>query len=101
MKILHGTDKPVILNWPPLPDDNGDVLAWLEQNALPCILGAGRSAQALARSPNSRASNVSTAIRQAPTQSASSRASTHLPAGAGTLGEHRSKQLLSSTEYRR
>src|SRR5262245_26597268 len=45
---LRGSSKPVILNWPTAPDDNGDVLTYLEENSVPCILGAGRAVHALA-----------------------------------------------------
>ncbi len=48
LKVLSKTDKPLILNWPTAPDDNGDVLAYLEENGVPCVLGAGRAAHALA-----------------------------------------------------
>ena len=48
VEMLQGVDKPVVLNWPSAPDDNGDVLAYLERNGVPCILGAGRAARALA-----------------------------------------------------
>jgi len=95
MKILHGTDKPVILNWPTAPDDNGDVLAWLEQNRVPCILGAGRSAQALAALTEfARKQRVYRQYGKRPLKRIVARQALDLPAGAGTLGEHRSKQLL-------
>ena len=36
-RCCRAVDKPVILNWPSAPDDNGDVLAYLERNGVPCI----------------------------------------------------------------
>jgi acyl-CoA synthetase (NDP forming) len=47
VEMLRDVHMPVILNWPSAPDDNGDVLAYLEGNGVPCMLGAGRSARAL------------------------------------------------------
>jgi acyl-CoA synthetase (NDP forming) len=95
VSMLPSIDKPVLLNWPSAPDDNGDVLAYLESNGVPCILGAGRAARALAaltdfarrrrdRLPHGKQSLARSVARQA----------LELPAGAGTLSEHRSKQLL-------
>jgi acyl-CoA synthetase (NDP forming) len=95
MKILQGTDKPVILNWPTAPDDNGDVLAWLEENRTPCILGAGRSVQALAALTGfARKQRLYKQRDKQPPKRAIARQVLDLPAGGGTLGEHRSKQLL-------
>jgi len=96
LKTLRGTGKPLVLNWPTSPDDNGDVLAWLEENGVPCILGAGRAVHSLA------ALTVFARNRRAyqehgkrPLKRAAERQVLDLPAGGGTLGEHRSKQLLA------
>src|SRR5262245_6091903 len=95
MKILRATDKPVILNWPTAPDDNGDVLAWLEENRTPCILGAGRSVQALAALTEfAHKQRLYKQRGKQPLSRLMAPKTLDLPAGAGTLGEHRSKQLL-------
>ena len=95
LKMLRGSGKPLILNWPTSPDDNGDVLAWLEQNDVPCILGAGRAVRALAALTefSGKLRNFR-GRRNQPLVRATARQALDLPAGAGTLGEHRSKQLL-------
>ncbi len=95
LKMLQGNDKPLILNWATSPDDNGDVLTWLEQHNLPCILGAGRAVHAIAAL--SDFAGKQRAFRKhgrRPLERAIARQALDLPAGAGTLGEHRSKQLL-------
>jgi acetate---CoA ligase (ADP-forming) len=92
---LRGSAKPLIINWPTAPDDNGDVLAYLEKHGVPCILGAGRAAHALAvvtefsrkrREFQQRGRRVlaRTIERQA----------VDLPAGATTLTESASKRVL-------
>jgi acyl-CoA synthetase (NDP forming) len=95
LKALEGTEKPLILNWPTAPDDNGDVLAWLEENGVPCILGAGRAVQALAAITDfARKEREWRRNGRRPLVRAIEQQPLDLPAGAGTLGEHRSKQLL-------
>jgi acyl-CoA synthetase (NDP forming) len=94
--MLRGTDKPVILNWPTSPDDNGEVLAWLEQHNVPCILGAGRAVHALAALTDfARKRDAHRERGKRPFQRVSARQALDSPAGPGTLGEHRSKQLLN------
>ena len=96
MKTLRGTDKPLILNWPTAPDDNGDVLTWLEESGVPCILGAGRAVQSLAALTDfARKQRAYRKNGKRPLVRALERQPLDLPPGAGTLGEHRSKQLLS------
>jgi len=93
---LRGTDKPVILNWPTSPDDNGEVLAWLEQNNVPCILGAGRAVHALAALTDfARKRDEHRKQGERPFERACARQPLDLPPEAGTLGERRSKQLLA------
>ena len=95
VETLRGTDKPVVLNWPTSPDDNGEVLAWLEQNNVPCILGAGRAVHALAALTDfARKRDEHRKREQRPFTRIGIRQTLQLPAGAGTLGERRSKQLL-------
>jgi acyl-CoA synthetase (NDP forming) len=96
VKALEGVDKPVILQWPTAPDDNGDVITYLEQNGVPCILGAGRAVHALSvltdfarkrREFQQHGRRVERRIVD--------RQALDLPVGAGTLGEHRAKQVLA------
>ena len=47
-ELLRGSSKPCIVDWPTSPDDNGDVIEYLEENGVPCIVGSGRAARALA-----------------------------------------------------
>lgn len=96
VKVLADSPKPLILNWPTAPDDNGDVLTWLEEQGVPCILGAGRAVQALAAITEfARKQRAWQQDGRRPCTRAIERQPLDLPAGAGTLGEHRSKQLLS------
>jgi len=95
VQMLQGSDKPVVLNWPSAPDDNGDVLAYLEGNGVPCILGAGRAARALAALTDfARRRRARQEQGKRPFQRLVVRQGLELPAGPGTLGEHRSKQFL-------
>ncbi len=95
--VLQDTAKPLVLNWPTAPDDNGEVMHYLEQNNVPCILAPGRAVHALA------ALNEFAGKKRAYTQRAgrlSPRPVTprklDLPQAAATLGEHRSKQVLKA-----
>jgi acyl-CoA synthetase (NDP forming) len=95
LKLLSGSSKPCIVDWPTAPDDNGDVLEYLESNGVPCIVGSGRAARALAAV--TEFSDKCRAYRNRPgktLQRALARQALDLPAGSATLGEHRSKQLL-------
>jgi acyl-CoA synthetase (NDP forming) len=95
LETLRGTTKPLILNWPTAPDDNGDVLAWLEENGVPCILGAGRAVQALAALTEFARKRRDWRRRdEGPLRRVIAPQSLDWPSGAGALGEHRSKQLL-------
>jgi len=95
VQALESVDKPVILHWPTAPDDNGDVLAYLEENGVPCILGAGRAVHALSVLSNfARKRRVFLQHGRRQLKRVIERQALDLPAGAGTLGEHRSKQLL-------
>ena len=95
--VLQDTDKPLVLNWPTAPDDNGEVMHYLEQNNVPCILAPGRAVHALA------ALNEFAGKKRAFAQRAgrlSPRPVTpqklDLPQAAATLDEHRSKQVLKA-----
>ncbi|HKU69219.1 MAG TPA: acetate--CoA ligase family protein [Burkholderiales bacterium] len=95
VKALEGTDKPVILHWPTSPDDNGDVVTFLEKNRVPCILGAGRAVHALAvLSEFSRKRREFEQRGKRPLKRVVEKQALDLPAGAATLGEHRSREIL-------
>ena len=95
IETLRGVEKPFLINWGTAPDDNADVLAYLEANGVPCILAPGRTTHALAmlyefaqkrRAWQQRISRPHTrVIAKQPLD---------FPAGGGALGEHRSKSLL-------
>ena len=96
IETLRGMDKPFLLNWSTSPEENADVLAFFEQNGVPCIMAAGRTAHALAAINDY-------AVRQRAYQARATRddhvrvidkQKLALPATAGTLGEHASKALL-------
>jgi acyl-CoA synthetase (NDP forming) len=95
LEVLRDTDKPLVLNWPTAPDDNGDVMRYLEENGVPCIMAPGRTVHAMAavtefaRKCRARPDREVRAFRRIV-----ERVALDLPA-AGTLGEHRSKQLLA------
>ena len=95
--MLKTTDKPLILNWPTSPDDNGAAMQWLEDHGVPCIMAPGRAVDALA------ALNVF-AQKRRDFDAARARGSKRLiavqtlqlPSTAGALGEHASKALLKA-----
>ncbi len=95
VEVLRDIDKPLILNWPTSPDDNADVMAYLEAHGVPCIVPPGRSVHAMA------ALNAFAQKLRRHEQGMARRSAPHtphaldLPPGAGTLGEHRSKRLLA------
>ncbi len=95
IEIVKATDKPVILNWPTSPDDNADVMKLLEENHVPCILSPGRTVRALA-SLNEFAQKRRAFAERPPAESRITwKIAMDLPATSGTLGEHRSKQILA------
>ena len=97
VEMLKTTDKPLILNWPTSPDDNGAAMQWLEDHGVPCIMAPGRAVDALA------ALNVF-AQKRRDFDAARARGSKRLiavqalqlPSTAGALGEHASKALLKA-----
>lgn len=97
VEIVRATAKPVILNWPTSPDDNADVMRYLEENDIPCILSPGRTVRALA-SLNEFAvkARAFTGRPRAPAGRSTNSHALDLPRGSGTLGEHRSKQMLAA-----
>lgn len=95
VELLRETDKPFVLNWPTSPEDNGDVMRYLEENGVPCILAPGRTIRAMAavtefaQKCRDWRARSRTAFRRS-----MERVVLDL-AGAGTLGEHRSKEILA------
>lgn len=93
--LLRDTSKPLVLNWPTAPDDNGDVREYLEQNNVPCILAPGRAIRALAaltefaqKRRDFEREGARAVSRATPPQVLD------LPGGAGTVGEYRAKAAL-------
>jgi acyl-CoA synthetase (NDP forming) len=96
LEVLRESSKPLVLNWPTSPDDNGDVLEYLEKNGVPCILGPGRSVRALgALTEFAKKCRDYAARPRAAKPRLVPRQKLALPAGAYTLGERRSKELLA------
>jgi acyl-CoA synthetase (NDP forming) len=97
VEMLRSTDKPVLINWPTSPDDNSDVVEFLETSGVPVIMAPGRTVHALA------ALNAY-ARKKAHSEKARARLSSRVVAPQtldlagmrGTLGEHRSKLLLKA-----
>ena len=97
LAVLQDTGKPLVLNWPTAPDDNGEVMHYLEQNNVPCILAPGRAVHALAALNEFAAKKrayAQRAGRLSPRPVAPQKLD--LPQAAATLGEHRSKQVLKA-----
>jgi len=47
LEAARDSAKPILVNWPSAPDDNAEVMTYLEQNGVPCIVAPGRGAYAL------------------------------------------------------
>ncbi|HEX6005790.1 MAG TPA: CoA-binding protein, partial [Burkholderiales bacterium] len=94
LEVVRQTEKPLVLNWPTAPDDNGDVLRYLEDQGVPCILAPSRciSAMAAVTAFAHRCRTCLSAPKRVATRVVP-RVELDLPHGATTLGEHRSKQL--------
>jgi acyl-CoA synthetase (NDP forming) len=97
VETLRGMDKPVLLNWGTSPDDNADVIAYLEKNGVPCIFAPGRTAHALGALYEYVRKQREYAKRKARTSKrVIEQQPLTLPPGNVTLGEHASKQLLKA-----
>lgn len=96
LEVLRETDKPLLLNWPSSPDDNGEVMAFLEQHGVPCYVAPGRTVRALAALTGfaEKKRRFESRGRRALQRAAARRLD--LPGSASTLGEHRSKQCLAA-----
>ena len=69
VEMLRGIDKPVVLNWPSAPDDNGDVLTYLERQRRALHAGRRPSSPCTGRFDRLRAqASRVPATRQAPVQ---------------------------------
>ncbi len=97
VEIARTTDKPILINWPTSPDDNAAAMQLLDANGVPCILAPGRTVRALASLYEFAQKKRAYAQRlRVPAPRIVSRQPVGLPAGAGTLGERRSKQVLKA-----
>ncbi len=95
IEVARASDKPIIMNWPTSPDDNAEVMQYLEQNGVPCILAPGRTVRALtALNEFARKMRAFGERPQHEVQRLIARQALELPRAAGTLGEHRSKRIL-------
>jgi acyl-CoA synthetase (NDP forming) len=96
LEALRETDKPLVLNWPTAPNDNGDVMRYLEENGVPCIMAPGRTVHAMAAVTEfARKRRAHAAAAAGVFKRTVERCDLDLPAGSDTLGEHRSKQLFA------
>src|SRR6185503_6033362 len=94
---LRSIDKPVLIHWPTSPDDNADVVEYLEANRIPVIMAPGRTAHALAAlSQYAQKKRRFEASRGQSHGRVSPKRALELGAAGGTLGEHRSKAVLKS-----
>jgi len=96
IEVARASDKPILMNWPTSPDDNAEVMQYLEQNGVPCILAPGRTVRALAAL--NEFAQKKRAFEKQPRHVAQrliAKQSLELPQAAGTLGEHRSKRILA------
>lgn len=97
VEMLRTVDKPVLINWPTSPDDNPEVIEFLEANGVPVIMAPGRSVHALAR-----VNEYARKKRRFDALHAQAQAPRPLPkqaldlTGEGALGEHRSKAILEA-----
>jgi len=95
--LVHRQDKPVLINWPTSPDDNPDVIAFLEQNNVPCLVAPGRTVRALAAlNEFAQKKRAFEARRYRTVTRVLSRHDIPLPVGKATLGEHASKNVLAA-----
>jgi acyl-CoA synthetase (NDP forming) len=95
VEMVRDIVKPVVLNWPTSPDDNADVVEFLEANGVPVVMAPGRTVHALAAvNEYARRKRHFDATRYRESARAVRPQKLDLPQAAGTLGEHRSKALL-------
>ena len=96
LALLRETDKPLVLNWPTAPDDNGDVMRYLEENGVPCIMAPGRAIAAMAAVTEfARKCRAYADAPRRPYRRVVHRADLDFPDGAATLGEYHAKRILA------
>lgn len=96
LEVLRETDKPLVLNWPTAPDDNGEVMRYLEENGVPCIMAPGRAIAAMAAVTKfAQKTRAYAATSKRPFKRVVPRFDLDLPENTTTLGEYRAKQLLA------
>lgn len=96
IEVARASDKPIVMNWPTSPDDNAEVMQYLEQNGVPCIFAPGRAVRALAAL--NEFAKKKHAFEKQPRRVAPrliAKQPLELPQAAGTLGEHHSKRILA------
>ncbi|MEI8035470.1 MAG: acetate--CoA ligase family protein [Betaproteobacteria bacterium] len=94
--MLKDSDKPVVINWGTSPNDNTDVLEYLEANGIPCLLTPGRTAHALATLANYTQRKKDYALRSPHgLKRTLAKPNLPIPQCSGALGEHASKKLLA------
>jgi acyl-CoA synthetase (NDP forming) len=97
VEMLHATEKPVLINWPTSPDDNADVVEFLESHGVPVIMAPGRTVHALAAlNDYAQKSKRFEAARGRSGKRVIGAQKLDLSDASGTLGEHRSKALLKA-----
>ncbi len=96
-ELARTIGKPILLDWPISPGEKTDLLRLYEDNGIPCIVSPGRTVRALAALNDfaQKMRDFGKRPRQ-PAPRIIARQTLELPSGAGTLGEHRSKQVLSA-----
>lgn len=97
VEMLRTIDKPVLINWPSSPDDNPEVVKFLEANGVPVIMAPGRTVHALAAlNDYARKKRHFEATRHRMHARVVPKQALDLDSAAGTLGEHGSKALLKA-----
>jgi acetyltransferase len=93
--MLRGKEKAVLINWPTSPDDNADVVEFLESNGVPVIMAPGRTVHALAAlNDYAQKRKRHAATRGRSSERLVQRQPLELTRASGTLSEHRSRALL-------
>jgi acyl-CoA synthetase (NDP forming) len=96
LEMLRETDKPLVLNWPTAPDDNGEVMRYLEENGVPCIMAPGRAIAAMAAVTDfAQKCRTYVNVPKRAFKRAVPRSELDLPENTTALGEYRAKQLLA------
>ncbi len=97
VEMLRTADKPVVINWPTSPDDNAEVVEFLEANGVPVIMAPGRTVHALgAVNEYARRKRHFEATRSRSLARPVARQALDFAGAAGALGEHRSKAMLAA-----